>query len=81
MIQRSNILLCAADDTDPTALAFVKSSIERWDDLLEVVTERAWDRHDGGSNKGGDRGGKTEEFFSANVAKIIPGCRETASRI
>ena len=50
-----SVLLCATDDADATALAFVKTAIERRDDLLEAVTERAWDWHDGGSNRGGDR--------------------------
>ena len=43
--------MCAADYTDATALTFVKTAIERRDDLLETVAERAWDWHDGESKK------------------------------
>jgi len=41
-----NVLLCAADDADATALTFAKRAIERRDDLSEVVEERARDWHD-----------------------------------
>ena len=54
-MERWSVLLCAADDADATALTFVKRSIERWDDLLEAVAERAWDWHDGGWNGGRDQ--------------------------
>lgn len=41
-----DVLLCAADDADATALAFAKRAIERRDDLSEAVEERARDWHD-----------------------------------
>lgn len=41
-----DVLLCAADDADATALAFAKRAIERRDNLSEAVEERARDWHD-----------------------------------
>ena len=45
--KRWDVLLCTADDANATALAFVKRTIKRRNDLSEVVEERAWDWHGG----------------------------------